>query len=183
MATANLDELEMAGERQKLSKARIGAIVLMVTMFIIAVSLLLDSQIAHGPQPEIVGFSWENHAGDYPRYVSVEGTILSSTPVAAKNVTLIVDIYVEGVSPHGWILCKTENIDLGSIPGNSSKHFSEKSSTTLANTTTSVRFAIICVRPASLGSLKPDTKWQKCYTSARFVASRGLEQLEVSCQD
>lgn len=111
--------------RRKVSKAKIAVTLLFAVIAVVAVSLVVEFQVTQAPQLQLDDFQWVSHYdGDLP-YVTVEGTIVNSRPVAAKNVTLVIMTYAEGISPHGWVSWKTSCINLGTVSGNSSKHFNE----------------------------------------------------------
>lgn len=85
--------------RRKVSKAKIAVTLLFVVIAIVAVSLVVEFQVTQAPQLQLDDFHWVNHYGGDLPYVTVEGTVVNSRPVAAKNVTLVVVIYAEGISP------------------------------------------------------------------------------------
>jgi hypothetical protein len=74
------------------------------------------------PTLQITGVNYSLLSEEPPR-VFVNGTVVNSSSMMADHVTVMISVYVEGVSPHGWRLVKTEFIDLGRISANSTRDF------------------------------------------------------------
>lgn len=106
---------------KQISTRKIGIIII---LFVVVVGGALLSFLT-GPQtPElkIVNVDYFRY-GENPPCIFVNGTVVNSSPATADNVTLAVSVYVQGVSPHGWRLVRTDLISLGRILGDSTRNF------------------------------------------------------------
>ena len=65
------------------------------------------------------GFTYTNNGNTSSAYVSVEGTVVNPSSLAANNVSVIIDVYDQYVVPP----VGTSTVNLGTVLGNSSKSF------------------------------------------------------------
>jgi hypothetical protein len=107
------------------NKARLLARI-MVVIIVLAVNVacvmtvvsLVESGTAT-PDIYVVNVTYANNGGPSSAYLSVGGTVVNPSSLAANNVSVIIDVYDQYLVPP----VGTSTVDLGTILGNSSKSF------------------------------------------------------------
>jgi hypothetical protein len=110
---------ESGSERARvLARIVVIIIILAVNVFcIMAVFSLVDSGTAT-PNVYLAGFTYTNNHDD-TAYVSVVGTVANPSSVTARNITVIVDVYIY----YHRAPVTSRVLELGEIPGGSSRSF------------------------------------------------------------
>ena len=96
--------------------------VLIVNIVGIAVILWFVQSRTITPELNVVGFKSFWYDGS-PPYVTAEGTVFNPGPLTANNVSLLVEVYVRYIGPRGVDMINSTDIEMGTIPVNSSRYF------------------------------------------------------------
>jgi hypothetical protein len=118
-------EFRVSEEGSRRKRARLLARIIVVVAVlavnitcIMAVVTLVESGTAT-PYIQVMNFTYDNHGNNSSAYVQVDGTVVNPSSLTANNVSVLIDVYDAYVAtPVG-----TSDLDLGSVPGNSSEAF------------------------------------------------------------
>lgn len=114
-----MSEAEKGSKRAR-ALARIMVIIIVLAVNVVCIMAIFSLVESGTATPDIymVGFRYTNNR-DGTTYVSARGTVVNPSSLTANNVTVVIEVYVKYMTPP----LNISVVDLGRIPGNSSKSF------------------------------------------------------------